>query len=510
MQSRKTRTAMEAAQPINAFGVIDMEKIQAESKKQHKREEDELYHQYEDAEMNKAIKASLATNQENEEFDQAEINKGIAASKAMAEKEKELAELRKKQEEVLLASMQLAIVVNDADEEENEQRNKRRRVSDGKEEEDNPPDDDDDDDDIREERSEAAEYDPLIEFVMERSKKEIYSEVERDRGEPLTTEQFAELLHNVALRGDLNNSLHDIEKGPLVTSANSNYRESTTQRNFQYGRMTIFGTEQILNLANLQSSEIFLDIGSGIGTVALQAASCIGCEARGIEYVRDRVFISKQIRLALDTAINELGPFIKTGRTEFLEGDFTHAENRERLAEANVAFVNNSEGIYSQRAGMKNSQFPDSSVAAIFAQMKPGSRLISLCPLYDLGLDCEESNRDTFSYNPDASFFRYEQVSIEAPSEDSYHEGHKGVVSWHTTAKNLSAHKYTRITQKSFGGGTAVFSCQNCKGVSRALTDKGTLRTTCSYCLKTRSRQSRSAATAARQNISEIFHTLDA
>lgn len=44
----------------------------------------------------------------------------------------------------------------------------------------------------------------------------------------------------------------------------------------------------------MKKSEVFIDVGHGIGNAVLQAAFTIGCESRGIEVVPDRCQIADQ------------------------------------------------------------------------------------------------------------------------------------------------------------------------------------------------------------------------
>ena len=47
---------------------------------------------------------------------------------------------------------------------------------------------------------------------------------------------------------------------------------------------------------NLQRSDIFIDLGHGIGNATLQAAYTRGCESRGIEIMQQRCFIAEQFK----------------------------------------------------------------------------------------------------------------------------------------------------------------------------------------------------------------------
>lgn len=85
-----------------------------------------------------------------------------------------------------------------------------------------------------------------------------------------------------------------VEKSTAIRRANSKVRteDSETQHNAQYGRFLPGATYTLFRVLRLKRSDIFLDVGHGIGNSCLQAAYCTGCEARGIEVVKDRFNIS--------------------------------------------------------------------------------------------------------------------------------------------------------------------------------------------------------------------------
>jgi precorrin-6B methylase 2 len=59
-------------------------------------------------------------------------------------------------------------------------------------------------------------------------------------------------------------------------------------------------------LLRLKRLDVFLDVGHGVGNFCLQAAYCTGCEARGIEVVRDRYNVSLQFMTDLQQMASQL------------------------------------------------------------------------------------------------------------------------------------------------------------------------------------------------------------
>lgn len=93
-----------------------------------------------------------------------------------------------------------------------------------------------------------------------------------------------------------------VEKSALVRRANTCVKEheSGVQYNAQYGRMLPGSTDMIFQILQLQRDDLFLDVGHGIGNACLQAAYTVGCEARGIEVVKDRYDIGLRFQEALE------------------------------------------------------------------------------------------------------------------------------------------------------------------------------------------------------------------
>jgi hypothetical protein len=55
-------------------------------------------------------------------------------------------------------------------------------------------------------------------------------------------------------------------------------------------------TQKIFDLTNLKRSDVFIDIGHGIGNAVIQAAVTVGCKSRGIELIEERYKVSCDFR----------------------------------------------------------------------------------------------------------------------------------------------------------------------------------------------------------------------
>ena len=166
---------------------------------------------------------------------------------------------------------------------------------------------------------------------------------------------------------------------------------------------------------------------------------------------------------------------------ELREGCLTDLSHREFLTAADVVLVNNANGIFGPRSGDVPGTAPlDAHVAAIFAQLNPGARMVTFDPLLCLGRDVYDENsrrsNNGLDWSSDASFFVSEHRSIGSDA-----------VSW-SCKKEVVVYVYTRIEQSSTDG-TAMFLCNNrqCKkgqthGTPAVSEKTGLLQEECKYC----------------------------
>jgi hypothetical protein len=91
---------------------------------------------------------------------------------------------------------------------------------------------------------------------------------------------------------DLGYTIEAIEKGSLVKGSNDN-------TNKMYGRIREDALRTIFDIMKLKPSDIFIDLGHGLGCPSVQAAYTRGCTSRGIELDGDRFFISEQLKNGL-------------------------------------------------------------------------------------------------------------------------------------------------------------------------------------------------------------------
>ncbi|KAF2429699.1 histone-lysine N-methyltransferase, H3 lysine-79 specific [Tothia fuscella] len=107
-----------------------------------------------------------------------------------------------------------------------------------------------------------------------------------------------------------------------------------------YGELLPRFTNQIFIETHLTSSQIFVDLGSGVGNVVLQAALQTGCQSWGIEFMPNPARLAQRQKSEFEARCRRWG--IQPGSTHLLEGDFlTSSPITDILKKADVVLVNN-------------------------------------------------------------------------------------------------------------------------------------------------------------------------
>jgi hypothetical protein len=171
------------------------------------------------------------------------------------------------------------------------------------------------------------------------------------------------------------------------------------------------------------------------------------------------------------------------GKIDLRQGDFCDKAFRPFITEADVILVNNAFEIFAARSQSRtNGASLDDHIAGIFAQMKPGCRMVTLYPL-PLGLSLSDANNQKkklgLPKNENASFFecRIENLGVTS-------------VSW--TNKETLVYIYTRTinTVLRDDPSIAMFTCENvkCQTVASVVCETtGLLIKNCSICMRKRS-----------------------
>jgi [histone H3]-lysine79 N-trimethyltransferase len=134
-----------------------------------------------------------------------------------------------------------------------------------------------------------------------------------------------------------------------------------------YGELLPRFIHNIFRETNLDSSSVFVDLGSGIGNVVLQAALETGAESWGIEVMDNPADVGKEQRREYLARAKLWG--VKTGSTKLLHDSFIgNKEIDAAIARADVILIN-------------NKAFTEDTNAALllkFLDVKEGARIVSL------------------------------------------------------------------------------------------------------------------------------------
>jgi hypothetical protein len=140
----------------------------------------------------------------------------------------------------------------------------------------------------------------------------------------------------------------------------------------------------------------------------------------------------------------------KAGLVDLRRGKLEDPAYHDWLFEkVNCVFVNNFNHVFGERSEPKKGAITvDSRIAAMFARMKPGSIMVTLNPIQELGLALDEvlsfrkiHNLDTPKVT-DASFFTMEKIYLGLAKDSvSWSEGHA------SCTEEIYVYKYTRQVQ---------------------------------------------------------------
>ena len=199
-----------------------------------------------------------------------------------------------------------------------------------------------------------------------------------------------------------------------------------------YGELKPRLISEMFQKTGLKSDHVFVDLGSGVGNVVLQAALETGCESWGIEMMENPCKLAELQRDEFAARARLWG--LSVGRVHLLKGDFTeNVKITDVLRRADVVLVNN------QAFG------PDlnSKLITIFLDLKDGCRIVSLKPFKPEGMELKESNVNdlahTFVDEKKETFYSDSVSWTDAPG------------SYHIVTKDLarSVKMKDRLTQRS-------------------------------------------------------------
>lgn len=146
-------------------------------------------------------------------------------------------------------------------------------------------------------------------------------------------------------------------------------------RAYQNGSDNVYGEllprfcSDIFKQTKLTSEQIFVDLGSGVGNVVLQAALEIGCESWGIEMMKNPCDLAELQAKEFPSRAQLWG--LAVGKVKLMRGDFTdNPQIGEVLKRADVVLVNNQAFTPALNDKLRD----------MFLDLKDGCKVVSLKP----------------------------------------------------------------------------------------------------------------------------------
>lgn len=153
-----------------------------------------------------------------------------------------------------------------------------------------------------------------------------------------------------------------------------------------YGELLPRFVSNIFKQTRLNHEQVFVDLGSGVGNVVLQAALEIGCESWGIEMMNNPCDLADLQAKEFPARAKLWG--LNVGKVHLLRGDFTaNSEIGEVLKRADVVLVNNQ--AFTPKL--------NDALTTMFLDLKEGCQVVSLKPFMQKGNKITMRNVDSLS-----------------------------------------------------------------------------------------------------------------
>ena len=151
-----------------------------------------------------------------------------------------------------------------------------------------------------------------------------------------------------------------------------------------YGELLAPFNSQIFLDTKMDSSCVFLDLGSGVGNVVLQAALEIGCESHGIEMMPNPCELARAQAAEFPGRCRMWG--LSHGKVNLLEGDFLEdARLPPIMQRVDVVLVNN----------VLFGSTLNENLTRLFLDLKDGARVVSLKSFVPEGWRLDERKRES-------------------------------------------------------------------------------------------------------------------
>ncbi|KAI2642710.1 histone methylation protein DOT1-domain-containing protein [Xylaria nigripes] len=165
-----------------------------------------------------------------------------------------------------------------------------------------------------------------------------------------------------------------------------------------------FVTKILVDQTKMTSDQVFVDLGSGVGNVVLQAALEIGCRSYGCEMMENACNLAEAQEVEFRARCMLWG--VSPGMVHLERGDFrTNAKILEKLKEADVVLVNNKAFTSTLNDSLIN----------MFLDLKKGCKIISLKSFVH---DNKTAINDVATSILDVEHFRYHENWVSWTGSD--------------------------------------------------------------------------------------------
>ncbi|KAL3472958.1 putative histone methylation protein Dot1 [Aspergillus californicus] len=169
-----------------------------------------------------------------------------------------------------------------------------------------------------------------------------------------TIEDYNSAINSLRRNGDIakkldatyNLSLPHVERILTQIYSRTVSPQVESLRQYENGTDNVYGEllpkfiSDIFKDTKLRSNQVFVDLGSGVGNVVLQAALEIGCESWGCEMMQNACDLAKQQQSEFNVRCRLWG--IAPGKTHLVQGDFLKEQSIiDVLKRADVILINN-------------------------------------------------------------------------------------------------------------------------------------------------------------------------
>jgi H3 lysine-79-specific histone-lysine N-methyltransferase len=148
-----------------------------------------------------------------------------------------------------------------------------------------------------------------------------------------------------------------------------------------YGELLPRFSHMIFEETQLKSDQVFVDLGSGVGNVVLQAALEIGCESWGIEQMPNPARLGQQQVAEFEARCKRWS--ITHGKVKLIEGDFLdNADINDAISRADVILINNQ--VFTPEL--------NNDITMKFLDVKEGAKIVSLKSFVPVGWEIKHRN----------------------------------------------------------------------------------------------------------------------